>query len=256
MRPLACFFVLSLSATFQLPAQPNYPDLSKQIMQSLRDDKPVAADLEILAQADPGELAKQLDSEAKKKAFWINVYNAQILVILNQNPEMFDERPGFFKKDLFTVAGRRMSFEFVEHGILRRSKNPLGLGVLPKLFPGSFERKMRVAEVDPRIHFALNCGAKSCPPLAAYDYRTLDADLDTMSRNYLQANSRYDAAENTLYVPKLLSWFSGDFGLSDRKKRHFLEPYGVIPERADNPDIAYLEYDWTLQLNNFTDWLE
>jgi hypothetical protein len=233
-----------------------YVDLSRDIMLSLRHGHDISSELETLAQADQQVLASQLDTDAKKKTFWINLYNAYILILLQKNPELYEQRPNFFKQKRFTVAGRELSFELVEHGILRRSKNPLGLGVLPKFFPDSFERKMRVKKVDPRIHFALNCGAKSCPPLAAYDYRTLDQDLETMSRNYLRENTQYNAEEKKLYVPKLLLWFGGDFGFNQTNKIKFLKSYGVVPQNVKGLSLAYLEYDWTLHLHNFTDWLQ
>lgn len=35
-----------------------------------------------------------------------------------------------------------------------------------------------IQQVDPRIHFALVCGAKSCPPIKLYTPENLDEGLD------------------------------------------------------------------------------
>ena len=37
---------------------------------------------------------------------------------------------------------------------------------------------MAVDVIDFRIHFALNCGAKSCPPIAFYSYDKINDQLD------------------------------------------------------------------------------
>ncbi|MFW1581992.1 DUF547 domain-containing protein, partial [Vibrio parahaemolyticus] len=59
---------------------------------------------------------------------------------------------------------------------------------------------------------ALNCGAKSCPPIAFYDDAKLDAQLDIATKAYLIGSVTYDSNANKVYVPALLSWFRGDFG--------------------------------------------
>jgi len=253
---IATISFLLLSWTLSLSAQTNYTDLSKTLLENIKAGSDLESSLKPLQGVAPKTLSKELDTEDKKKAFWINIYNAHILMILNKQPALFEQRPGFFKEKQIHISQEVLSFEDIEHGILRRSKNPLGLGILPKFFPTKFERQMRVKKVDPRIHFALNCGAKSCPPVAAYDYRSLEDDLEVMSLKYLQENTQFDEANHTLLVPRLLSWFSADFGLSKKKKLAFLGQYITLPEDTSKLKLDYLEYDWTLALNNFSDWLD
>ena len=82
-----------------------------------------------------------------------------------------------------------MSLDDIEHGILRRSKIKWSEGYFNKLFPSKFEKENRVNKVDYRIHFALNCGARSCPPIAFYDPEKLDKQLDVATMIYLKSCS-------------------------------------------------------------------
>ena len=45
---------------------------------------------------------------------------------------------------------------------------------------------------DPRIHFALNCGAVSCPPIAVYEGESLDEQLDIATEGFLEGNTIVD----------------------------------------------------------------
>lgn len=250
--------ISSLIALFLISEQPifgqakTYANLSYRLIQDVRADKDVSKMLDSLQNVEPDILAKELDDDESKLAFWINIYNAHIQIILGKNPEKFDDRGTFFKVPQFYIACQHLSFEDVEHGIIRRTKAPLGLGYLPAWFPGKYERKMRTSKADGRVHFALNCGAKSCPPVAAYDYRRMDEQLDLISEQYLNNHSTYKKEENVVYVPRLLQWFSADFGWFKSGKRKFLTKHGAIPKGA-KPKMKFNDYDWTLLLDNFTE---
>lgn len=111
---------------------------------------------------------------------------------------------------------------------------------------------MRVRQRDGRIHFALNCGAKSCPPVAVYDASRIDEQLDKSSSAYLNETSSYKVDENKIYVTSLFSWFRGDFGGIKGVKNNFLKKYNVIPQES-NPSVSFSTYDWTLYLGNYID---
>jgi hypothetical protein len=197
-----------------------------------------------------GVLAKELDTQAKAKAFWLNLYNATVQLHLQEDPRRFDDRDVFFQKDWIRVAGLDISLDAIEHGIIRRSKNKLSLGYMDKLFVDGFEEKFRLDEVDYRVHFALNCGALSCPPVAIYFTDRLEEQLDKSSKLYLQDQIRLDEKENDLYVPRLCFWFNGDFGGEDGIKE-MLKKHGFTDLLLKDPDIEYLEYDWTLKVSNY-----
>ncbi|WP_435359421.1 DUF547 domain-containing protein [Haloarchaeobius sp. DFWS5] len=222
------------------------------------DDDATAEDLRrALAALDPDRLGRDLADDRAKTAFWTNLYNGFAQLLLRDDPDLWEHRtlipvPKLFSKRLVTVAGHTMSLDDIEHGLLRRSKSAAGLGYLPRLRTGAFEQENRVAVPDPRIHFALNCGAGSCPPIAAYTAAGLDDGLDTATRSYLETECEYDStARGVVRVPKLFSWYRGDFrgkaGTVD-----FLERYDVVPV-GKRPKLVFKPYDWSMKLGMYAD---
>ena len=145
-----------------------YVQLATDLMSEVRAGGKAENIREQLKKVDPDTLAGYLITEEQKKAFWINVYNAHIQILLREHPEYFEERGKFFGTPLFIIARKELSFDDVEHGIIRGSKIKLSLGLIKNPFAGKFERMFRTDKEDGRIHFALNCGAKSCPLVATY----------------------------------------------------------------------------------------
>ncbi|MFT6993789.1 MAG: hypothetical protein ACJA1P_000516, partial [Maribacter sp.] len=114
-----------------------------------------------------------------------------------------------------------------------------------------FERKLRVDKRNYRIHFALNCGAKDCPPVAIYEWERLDEQFKKGTSTYLKNTTVYTKEKKEVAVTALFSWFRGDFnGKSGVKK--ILKKQGLIPTTKDM-DLSYKNYDWTLDLDNFID---
>jgi len=134
-----------------------------------------------------------LEDENTKKTFWINLYNAYSNSILKKNPEKYTNRNQFFKAKQIKVAGKTLSLDEIEHDFLRRTKIKWSLGHFNKLFPSKTAKASRVNKLDYRIHFALNCGAKSCPPIAYYAPEKLDAQLELATKNYLKSEVEYKA---------------------------------------------------------------
>ncbi|SFR44652.1 DUF547 domain-containing protein [Halogeometricum limi] len=204
---------------------------------------------ERLSAIDPATLSRCLPDDAHRTAFWLNVYNAVVQERLTERPEAFDRRTRFFRRDQVPVAGRLLSLDDVEHGILRRSMLSWGLGDLPRPFPDGFERANRVDERDFRVHFALNCGAASCPPIAVYGPETIDRDLDWATEGYLRSAVDYDAGAGVARVPRLFLWYRGDFG-GGAGIREILRRYDRVPEDA-SPKLRYHGYDWSLSLGEY-----
>jgi len=234
----------------------SYSDLSMQLIEAVRDGEPVNKITQKLAEASPESLKTSLDTESKKKAFWLNVYNAYVQIILQDNPELFKDRNSWFGYNFFTspqitIAGHKLSFDDIEHGIMRRSKIKLSLGYLDQWFPDDFVKQFWWDQVDPRIHFALNCGAASCPYISIYDPRRVEEQLDITSRQYLEKTTDYEPNTGVVTVNRLMSWFRADFG-GKEGAIDMLKEYGIIPEGA-NPSIQFKEYDWTLELGNYKD---
>lgn len=197
------------------------------------------------------ELDSSLKTDRQRLAFWINIYNAYIQVVLSENPDLYNDRQEFFKKEQIPIAGRLLSFAKIEHGIIRKSQWELGLGYLGKWFPNKFERKLRVDKRDYRIHFALNCGAKDCPPVAIYSPERIIEQFKKGTKEYLERVSKYDKEKNLVKTTPLFSWFRGDFGGKGGVK-DILKEHDIVPD-TKNLDVEYANYDWTLDLDNFKD---
>jgi hypothetical protein len=216
-------------------------ELARTMLMSLRTDDHGAASVAAgrLAALTEADLARDLAADAARTATWINLYNAATQRLVDADPAAFAKRARFFRQRAMTVAGTPLSLDAIEHGLLRGSRPKVGLGYLSNPFAGRFERRFRVRRPDPRVHFALNCAAGSCPPIAAYDPDRLDAQLDLAARVYLTAMVRVEG--ETLTIPRIFRWFPGDFR-SAGGVRGFLSAHGVA---AEGRRLRHAPWDWT-----------
>ncbi|HEU4470779.1 MAG TPA: DUF547 domain-containing protein [Flavisolibacter sp.] len=225
--------------------------LSQDLLYRKKTGEPAGEIVSALAQLAEEDLKQALKTDDEKKAFWINLYNGFTQVKLQADPGQYKNRSSFFKKRDIEVAGMHFSLDDIEHGILRRSRIKWSLGYLGKLFPSGTEKALRVDRLDYRIHFALNCGAKSCPPIAYYSDELLQSQLDLATRAYLKNESGYDPVKQTVRLPRLMSWFRADFG-GKKGIKNILRQQGIVPAGI-NPVIKFNRYDWTLSTGNYTD---
>ncbi len=225
--------------------------LSEELLYYTRTNNP-NADLLVnnLKKISSVELVKQLPYDAKRKAFWLNIYNTFVQRELAAHPEKYKSRNTFFTTKFIEIAGIKFSLDDIEHGILRKSPTKYGLGFIPKLYSNSIEKKLRVDVLDPRIHFALNCGAKSCPPIRYYDWKILDDQLHIATKSYIESEFRYDTINETIYLPKVIGWFRGDFG-GMHNLPIFLKSHSIIPNKISIYQIKFNDYDWKMQLYNY-----
>jgi len=222
---------------------------SQRYLRAVRttDDRGSALEAVRARIADAPATALDALSPDERLAFWLNIYNAATGAALLADPGRFEDRRRFFSEPRVTVAGDALSLDAIEHGILRGSQWKYGLGYIPNPFPSTFVRRHRVTEPDSRIHFALNCGAASCPAVAAYDAETVDSALDTAAESYLRSETVVE--DGTAYVPRLLLWYRGDFGGGSGIRR-LLREHGVVDPDAVSK-VRYREYDWSLALDAF-----
>lgn len=223
--------------------------LSQDFMYAAKTNEDVATYISQLKDLSFENLITGLKNDDEKKAFWINLYNAYTNASLRKDREQYKNRNAFFKNKNIIISGRAFSLDKIEHGLLRRSKIKWSLGYLNKLFAGKTEKLLRVNKLDSRIHFALNCGAKSCPPIAFYDPEQLNTQLDVAALAYLTGETSYNAATNILHLPAILSWFRRDFG--GKKKIVEILKSKQLLALAVNPKIKFEKYDWTLYLDNY-----
>jgi|GEM_PF-95686 len=239
----------TLKASLSFQQDTSLLGLSQQFIYAAKTSAPTKQLQEQLYNLPYQRLVSDLDSDNKKKAFWINIYNGYTQILLRSDSTLYESRGKFFKAKQIDIAGKVFSLDKIEHGFLRRSKVKWSLGYFNRLFPGKTEKDLRVNKVDYRIHFALNCGAKSCPPIAFYNAAEIDKQLDVASKAYLSGEADYKSTENKVYLPAIMSWFRGDFG----GKKHMvtlLHKVGVLPANV-NPAVGFKKYDWDLFLENY-----
>jgi hypothetical protein len=106
---------------------------------------------------------------------------------------------------------------------------------------------------DARVHFALVCGAVSCPFLRseAYTPDALDKQLDNQGEQFLSDpfRNRFSEQENKLYLSKIFDWFSDDFKRDRGNVKEFIKKFLQKPVQAkisEGTSIDFLEYDWSL----------
>jgi hypothetical protein len=191
-----------------------------------------------LADFDDDALERVRTDRRTALAFWSNLYNAGTQLLLDRRPDLYESPLRFFRffgATAVTVAGTDLSLDDIENDILRAGRSKYTLGYTRKLRVGSFARRYGLDEPDPRIHFALNCGATSCPAIRFYDPERIHEQLDIATELYLDSG--------VVRVPRVCLWFRGDFG-GGSGIREFLRTYGAIPADAD-PRVRYLPWDWS-----------
>jgi thiol-disulfide isomerase/thioredoxin len=223
--------------------------LSQEFMYAAKSGEETSDFISKFQRLSMEDLLSTIKTDDGKKAFWINLYNGYTQAALKKDPAQYKSRGKFFGNKQIEIAGKKFSLDDVEHGILRRSKIKWSLGHLNKLFPGKTEKALRVNKLDYRLHFALNCGAKSCPPIAFYKPENINQQLDLATKAYLRGEIEYDAATNTVKLPTVMSWFRRDFG-GKKKMIALLRQLTFIPTDKRST-IKFKTYDWTLYLENY-----
>ena len=175
-------------------------------------------------------------------AYWINVYN------VNSVATVIDGYPVESIRDLSTDPIVRLN-------VFKKERIPFGAA---KLSLDQVENeKIRNGFHDPRIHFAINCAAKSCPPIRteAYVGEKLDAQLDDQVRHFLSGplGARFEKDGDTvvIHVTKIMDWFGDDFKNWAGGRAPFIRKYVsadkvAIMAPAKDFDFKFDDYDWAL----------
>jgi hypothetical protein len=195
-----------------------------------------------------------LRDERERLAFWINLYNTIVvdgIVTLNIKSSV-REVIGFFSRIKYNIGGYRFSPDDIEHGILRANSRPVAR---PFRQFGVFDRRrgFSLKSVDPRIHFALVCGSRSCAPIKFYTPEGIHDELEIASLNFINSSEVIVLPEeNRIVISIIFRWFGRDFG-GRRGVLGFIEKYLVdddkkefLKERRETLKIDYLYYDWNL----------
>ncbi len=182
-----------------------------------------SAPLEAYCRSLAEHLPQESWSREEKLAYWINVYNAFTMKLIVDNYPTasilrFDGGKTWDVKRI-ALGGKKYSLNQIENEIIR---------------PGFQE---------PRIHFAINCAAKSCPPLYnhAFTAENLETVLESRAKQFIN-DPRYNTIiPGKATVSKIFDWYGADFG----DLRKYLNRYANTPLKA-GAVIQFHEYDWDL----------
>jgi hypothetical protein len=186
----------------------------------------------------------------ERLAFWINAYNARVLYLVAQKPNMKKISSDFeLLNQPFKVAGVMLSANDIEHRILRGTTNPDNKkGPIPGL---TLDKR------DPRVLFSLVCGAVDSPPLHNFAYTAENVD-DTLYSNakHVANSSKYvDIVDGRLKLSSLFKWYAKDFD-SAGGVAAYLKDQITAEKRGDADTIqglliadfknAEYGFDWTV----------
>jgi hypothetical protein len=162
-------------------------------------------------------------------AHMINAYNAVSMynVIASNIPTTHDglRKVRFFVLREFDIGGSPRSLYAFENDVIRKLN-------------------------EPRIHFALNCSAVSCPtlPRAPFSAENLQAELDRETRRFFAkpSNLGIDHASRTVYFNEILKFYTEDFAPAHAPNLiAYAQQYSTSTIPVDYA-IAFSRYDWTI----------
>ena len=152
--------------------------------------------------------------------------------------------PGAWDKTTWTLMGEDVTLDHIEHGILRKEFD------------------------EPRLHAALVCAAKSCPPLRNEPFiaTSLDAQFDDQMRRFVRSPAigiAIDRDASEVRLSKIFDWYGEDFvskhlpqdgyGSHSDKVRAVLAASSAYLDEGDRTylrdgtyKVSYLDYDWSL----------
>jgi hypothetical protein len=172
-------------------------------------------------------------SDAEQLALLINLYNAATLqLIIDHYPvESIKKIGGVFKgpwkQPVVKIFGKIITLDTLEHKVLRTQFS------------------------EPRVHFAIVCAAKGCPPLRAEAYTAaqLEAQLEDQGHRFLAETKKNSVSGNTIYLSPIFKWFEEDFTRKKKYVTSFVRDY--FPEETaakigSGFPVKYTDYDWSL----------
>lgn len=199
----------------------------------------------------PGPTLVAFQTRPQRLALWINTYNTLVargILALGIRGSIWDV-PDFLDRVCLRAGSLLFSLNEIEHGVLRGNRpHPLSVGAS---FPiGDSRLAHAITPLEPRIHFAISCGARSCPPVRTYEPECLDEELDEATRAFV--NREVTLEGQTVTASPIFQWFRADFEEGPGGLAGFLVRYLV-----DGParqavlthgvrDSAWRPYDWSV----------
>ncbi len=221
--------------------------LSEQLLLAVKKEDPYNAIVQQLAAVSPQKLQEELFDDQRKNAFWINIYNASFQILRKYQGL---GQPKIYTEKQLTIAGHPISLDDVEHGILRRYRYKYSLGFFANPFVSGQVKKWAVNHIDFRIHFALNCGAVSCPPIAFYSVNELEEQLEVASHAFIKGETQIDDKKRILHVSRLFLWFFNDFNRRNGIRK-LLANY--LDQDFSDYTLKFNPYSWEEFLDNYAE---
>ncbi len=236
--PLIACLLLLVAAAFSHSAEPWEAEYGRLVGKYVtpagtvkyKDWKANAADVAALQKitdqigsAGPGDTSRD-----GRLAYYINAYNAWMLRLVLENYPLKSVRDiaplfGVFTGPRIMLAGKKVSLNHLEKEVL-----------IPEF-------------KDPRVHFAINCASKSCPPLlnATYTAAKLNAQLDAQTKAFASRGAgAVQVSGNKAQLSKIFDWYAADFKASGGAIG-FLNKYRTETIPAGSK-LSYFDYDWSL----------
>jgi hypothetical protein len=216
----------SSSTTRALDVSPWERVLARHARSGGVDYSALAADRS--ARADLQRFVESLATmpESEPLGVWLDAYNALVVDSIVQRWPLESVRrdPGFFDRARFEVAGRMRSLDDVEHRVIRAR------------FP------------DARVHAALVCGARSCPPLHPHALGSgdLDATLARLSRDWVRSDRHVRVEGDVVRASAIFAWYRADFERDAGSVLGWIRRHAgdrAIPAGAR---VVELPYDWAI----------
>jgi hypothetical protein len=162
-------------------------------------------------------------------AHMVNAYNALSMynVIASGIPASHDgfAKVTFFVLRKFVIGGSTMSLYDFENSIIRKL-------------------------AEPRVHFALNCSAVSCPtlPRTVFTAEGLNEELDRETRSFFarRENLRVDDAQRTVFFNEILKFYTEDFVPGHARTLIAYAQRYISAVIAADYQTAFTPYDWTI----------
>jgi hypothetical protein len=197
-------------------------------------------------ESDPQRFPRKSDA----LAYWMYAYNAYVIksvldrwplgsVTDIQAPVEVVKGFGFFYRLRFPFGGRPYSLYAIENDIIRKGYR------------------------DVRIHFVLNCGSDSCPPMLPVlpTGDELEPFLQQAAENFVSEskNVRINHEKREIVLSEIFKWNEKDF-INDLRLRGLPTSTGlfgyigsIAPQsmqaelaQAEDYELVFVDYDWSV----------
>lgn len=165
-------------------------------------------------------------SDNKAMAYWINLYNAfTIKAIVDAYPinSILDlDNGAIWTTRTIEIGGTSYTLDQIEKDNLLAAFN------------------------EPKVHFAVNCAAASCPPLLnkAWTADNIQQYYDQMTRDFINNPAYNTLGANAVEVSKIFDWYATDFGGASNVPT-YLQSYTTTTINP-NATVTFKNYDWSL----------